>query len=234
MAHLEQQEFLKNCLGEIVILKNKEILEVLEVGSYKVNAKNSFRHLIPNSKYIGIDLIKGPEVDIVMNGCEIEKLNKKFDIIISGECFEHASNWKEIFSSMVQNIKDDGFVVLTMASKGRIEHGTSRSNPLESPGTNDEYYKNLTKNDFLKNFEIKNIFEEYFFFYNIHSFDLYFFGAKKKTKNNLSNNLKKKTFQSNLKFLKILTIKRYIMSSLLPEKIYQDLHFFNKNRKKKN
>ena len=50
--------------------------------------------------YIGIDLEEGPNVDLVLNGTDIHKLNKEFDIIISCECFEHAKDWKIIFEKM--------------------------------------------------------------------------------------------------------------------------------------
>ena len=72
--------------------------DVLDVGSYNVNSLVNYRKLIGNCNYLGIDLIEGPGVDLVLKGENINKLNKKFDIIISAECFEHAENWKYIFS----------------------------------------------------------------------------------------------------------------------------------------
>ena len=133
---------------------------------------------------------------------------------------------------------------MTCASKGRAEHGTKRSDFYDtvihkydvnsSPGTNDEYYKNLTKKDFYRNFNISEIFENYFFFYNIHSFDLYFVGQKKNiTKSDLIYNLQKKVKEDNSYRPAYRSIKRFILHTLLSEKTCNNLHFKNLKRKLK-
>ena len=180
MSHTEQTKFITDCL---TLVKNDfNNPDVLEVGSYNVNSIVNYREFIGNCNYLGIDLIKGPGVDLVLGGENINKLNKKFDIIISGECFEHAENWKRIFKQMINNIREHGYIILTIASKGRLEHGTKRTINSDSPGTTGDYYKNITKRDFFKNFNIDILFEDYFFFYNIHSYDLYIILRKRKKK----------------------------------------------------
>ena len=232
MPHLEQQNFIYNCLENILLEEKKTKLNILEIGSYDRWSTHTLKDYLKNHNHIGIDLIKGPGVDEVMDGEDIHKLNYKLDIIISGECFEHAKNWKKIFSAMIENTTDQGYIILTMASTGRIEHGTLRSGANDSPGTNDDYYLNLKKKDFLNNFEIEKIFNEHFFFYNIHSHDLYFFGSKKIGLNSIYKKIKNRTIIENDKVLKFKNIKRYIMASLLPDKMYQSFHFINKKRKK--
>ena len=172
MSHPKQLQFLKNLSVFLFKEKKPSDLNILEIGSYEVNG--SIRNFFEKSKYLGIDLVNGPGVDLVMSGENITELNKRFDVIISSECFEHAIGWKNIFKAMIECVKDDGYVIMTCASKGRIEHGTKRSDFYDtvvhkydvksSPGTNDEYYKNLTERDFYKNFDISKIFENYFFF----------------------------------------------------------------------
>ncbi|MDB3888257.1 class I SAM-dependent methyltransferase [Candidatus Pelagibacter sp.] len=233
MSHPEQQQFIKVCLEKILELKNKSHLNVLEVGSYKLNNTNNLiNDLLKNHKYLGTDVVKGPGVDLVINGEDIDDLNQKFDIIISGECFEHASNWKKIFASMIRNIADDGFIILTIASKGRIEHGTFRTGAHNSPGTFDNYYLNLNIKDFKKNFDISEIFKDYFFYYNIHSNDLYFLGTKKKLENLLIDEIKDLTHKSNSKLPNFKSLKRFLFASILPDKLFHNLHFINKKRKK--
>ena len=133
---------------------------------------------------------------------------------------------------------------MTCASKGRTEHGTKRSDFFYSmvhkyevngsPGTNDEYYKNLSKKDFFKNFNINGIFENYFFFYNIHSFDLYFIGQKRRSKEgSLIETLENKIKEINKDYPSFQSIKRFLLHSLLSEKICNDLHFKNLTRKLK-
>ena len=236
MAHKEQLDFFNN-LGEIIV-SNKKLSEIniLEIGSYDVNG--SVRDIFKESNYLGIDLINGPGVDLVMNGEDIKKLNKKFDIIISSECFEHAVNWKKIFLAMIDCVKDNGYIIMTCASTGRIEHGTKRSDFFfkmeSSPGTKDNYYKNLNKKDFFQNFDISKIFERYFFFYNIHSFDLYFVGQKKTDSNsNDIDKLEKKVILDNSFKPSIKSNKRFLLHSILPQKFCNDLHFKNLERKLK-
>ena len=242
MAHQQQLDFIKNFSDLIYEEKKGTIFDILEIGSYEVNG--SLRKYFLNSNYLGIDLIEGPGVDKVLDGSKIQSLNKKFDIIISSECFEHAHNWKEIFNAMINCIKDEGYVLMTCASKGRAEHGTNRSDFFDSaihkyevnssPGTNDEYYKNLSKKDFFKNFKINDIFENYFFFYNIHSFDLYFIGQKRGTNEDfLIKTLENKIKEINKAYPSFQSIKRFLIHSILPEKVCNDLHFKNLARKLK-
>ena len=236
MAHKEQLSFLTE-LSKIISSKKKlSKINILEIGSYEVNG--SIRNIFKGTNYLGIDLSNGPGVDLVMNGENIRKLNKKFDIIISSECFEHAVNWKEIFFAMIDCVEDNGYIIMTCASTGRIEHGTIRSDLFSgtksSPGTNDNYYKNLNKKDFFRNFDISKVFEKYFFFYNIHSFDLYFAGQKKSVLNDeIIDELKKKVIQNNNFKPSFKSIKRYILHSLLPQKFCNNLHFKNLERKLK-
>ena len=230
MSHPEQTKFITDCLSIIKNDFNKP--DVLEVGSFNVNQLVNYRKFIGNCDYLGIDLIKGPGVDLVLKGENINKLNKKFDIIISAECFEHAENWKDIFRQMIENIKENGYIVLTIASKGRLEHGTSRTINSDSPGTGD-YYKNLTRRDFFKNFKIDILFEDSFFFYNIHSCDLYIILRKKRKNNNIE--LIKKLY-SNLyrNFPRFNNLKRFIICSIIEDKNFQKVQVSNKKIKEKN
>ena len=78
-------------------------------------------------------------------------------------------------------LKEGGVVLITCASTGRIEHGTDRSSPESSPGTQSvswSYYKNLTARDFKKEFNFEQMFTKFSFFYNSSSKDLYFIGRK--------------------------------------------------------
>ena len=232
MSHIDQINFIREFRNYYLDENFSKDIHILEVGSLDVNG--NMRDLFKFSKnYMGIDLIKGPNVDLVMDGAQIDSLKDKFDIVISCECFEHAKNWKTIFEKMCKVTKDDSFVVVSVASTGRIEHGTERSGNWQSPGNKDDYYQNLTKKDFENNFNLKDIFSNFFFYYNINSFDLYFVGIKGyKNKENSLNFLHKK-----LKILykrkKIRKILIYIYSLLINEKLRQNIFFFKYKLKKK-
>ena len=83
---------------------------------------------------------------------------------------------------MVALTKPGGIIAFTCASTGRPEHGTVRSDPSLSPGTQSRqinYYGNLTELDFIQSFNLQDYFYDYLFFYNPTSWDLYFMGVKK-------------------------------------------------------
>jgi hypothetical protein len=70
-------------------------------------------------------------------------------------------------------------VLFTCASKGRPEHGTTRSQPRLSPGTQSiqlDYYMNLEEVDFKEILDFDLTFQKYLFYYNSVAFDLYFVG----------------------------------------------------------
>ena len=231
MSHFEQKKFVEFSLDELKKKNNFNNLSVLDVGSYDVGG--SIRDFFKKNNYIGVDLIKGPNVDIVLSGTELYKLKKNFDIVISCECFEHAKDWMEIFLSMYNVCEADGYVLFTCASRGRIEHGTLRTINSDSPGTTGTYYKNIFKSEFIKSFDLKNMFQSFKVIYNFKSSDLYFIGKKgKEDKNiNFTNILKKvKNLKNNNRKIKIF---RIIFSYLLNDKNYQNFTFFRRSIKKK-
>ena len=72
-------------------LQTTKKLEVLDVGSYDVNGcyKELFK---PNEfNYVGLDMEKGPNVDLVpFSPYEWVELKKdSFDVVISGQAMEH-------------------------------------------------------------------------------------------------------------------------------------------------
>jgi SAM-dependent methyltransferase len=152
---------------------------LLEVGSYDVNG--TVRQIFAGTgDYVGVDLTEGPGVDRVCFGHEVDDADGSFDLTISGECFEHDENWPKTFANMVRLTRPGGLVVFTCASRGRPEHGTTRSDVSLSPGTQavgSDYYRNLTEADFSDN-PLDEWFSDYRFFYLPTSFDLYFAGVR--------------------------------------------------------
>jgi len=108
-------------------------VSVLEIGSFDING--SVRKYFNQPKeFVGVDLTPGKGVDIVGQGQEIS-LGRKFDVVLSTECFEHNPFYKETFANMVRHSRPGGLIIFTCASTGRPEHGTSRAEPSSSPGT---------------------------------------------------------------------------------------------------
>lgn len=146
---------------------------VLEIGSYDVNG--TVRAIFASDDYVGVDLISGPTVDKVISGHEIN-FNRKFDFVISFECFEHNPHWELTLKKMIESVNHNGYIFITCASKGRIEHGTARTNPSHSPGTSSigwNYYKNLEEKDFTKLLKDNSKVSDYLIYTQKNTYDLY-------------------------------------------------------------
>jgi len=177
MAHKEQQDFCLYVRDKFP----KRFYEstVLDVGSLDINGNN--RYLFLESKYTGIDIGEGKNVDIVSKGHEYNP-GIQYDIVISTECFEHDMHYEETIKNCIKLTKDNGLFMFSCASTGRHEHGTARTTPQDSPFSHlvfNEYYKNLTEDDIRKILDIENTFSEFEFIYMPTTCDLYFYGIKK-------------------------------------------------------
>lgn len=190
MSHENQREFVNLIATHIpeYFVGRK----VLEVGSLNING--SVRDYFRNCEYIGLDVAPGKNVDVVCEGQKYDAPDNSFDMVISCEVMEHNPHWIETFRNMVRVCKPGGLIVLTCATIGRPEHGTTRTTPKDSPltvGMGWDYYKNLTRQDFEKNINLRDLFSTYQFQTNWDSFDLLFFGIKKTSPDEAPPNLDK-------------------------------------------
>jgi SAM-dependent methyltransferase len=122
---------------------------VLEVGSYDVNGEA--RRMFDDCDYIGLDVGPGPGVDVVVPGQSYDAPDECFDVVLSCECMEHNPQWAATSMNMMRVLKPGGLFLLTCASPGRKEHGTTRTTPGSSPptvGLGQEHYENLYGADF--------------------------------------------------------------------------------------
>lgn len=177
MAHFQQLQFVQILARHLA--PDWTGLRVLEIGSADVNG--SIRPFFAGSLYTGVDLSPGPGVDLVGSGEDVALADQHVDLAISCECFEHNPRWRETFTNMHRMTKAGGVVVITCASRGRLEHGTTRTRPEESPGSQSvgwDYYRNLNRQDFERQLDIPAMFEAHVFFHNDVSHDLYFVGRK--------------------------------------------------------
>jgi len=171
MSHHDQMSFVQGVQGFFPdAFTNKK---VLEIGSLNING--SVRQFFTNCEYLGVDLGEGKDVDMICKGHELPFPNLFFDTVISCECLEHDEHWKKTFLKMCELCKD--LVVMTCATTGRPEHGTTATNADVAPFTNN-YYKNLSIHDFVNNFDFHNIFKHFGFAVNADSHDIYFWGKK--------------------------------------------------------
>ena len=177
MAHIQQSQFFSCIHKEYPSFFSGG--RVAEVGSLNING--SIRDLFKSEEYVGYDVFDGYGVDKVEQGQLISSPTGYCDVVVSSECFEHNPFWVETFSNMLRITRPGGLIVLSCATTGRQEHGTTRSNINDSPLTNKigwSYYKNLDANDFLNTFNMQGWFDGFHFMMCPQTFDLYFYGVR--------------------------------------------------------
>jgi len=170
MAHVQQVEFctkVKNLFPDFFVNKN-----VLDCGSQDINGNN--RYLFENCQYLGIDLGKGPNVDVVCPMSEF-KSEEGYHTIISTEAFEHDKDFESSIRNVVDLLMPGGLFLMTCAGHGRPEHGTRNASGVDSPFTLD-FYQNRYPEDFHNAIDLYDIFNRFSFEYNSESYDLYFWG----------------------------------------------------------
>lgn len=183
MAHPQQQAFAR-ALARFVGAKRRVGLPLrfLEVGSYDVNGSVRHHFNRPGDSYIGVDLVPGPGVDLIGNGADSRFPDEHFDVVLSFEVLEHDPRWERTLINMARMLKPGGILAFSRATLGRLEHGTARTNPNHSPGTQlteGNYYKNLTLSDVAGVAGFLDTFEERVIHIEKSSRDLMFVGLKK-------------------------------------------------------
>ena len=178
MSHAQQLGFFA-----AVVAVNPRLVgggRVLEIGSYDVNG--SMRALFaPAAVFHGVDLVEGPGVDRVIRGAEIGDPDGAWDIVLSGECFEHDDDWSSTLATMVRLARSGGLVAFTCASRGRVEHGTRRTTAGESPGTQavgQDHYRNVREHE-VRALPLDEWFSDYSIHYAPLAADLYFAGVRR-------------------------------------------------------
>lgn len=181
MAHERQQDFCKKV--KYFFPEYFKNVNVCDIGSLDLNGNNHY--LFEDYSYIGVDIGKGKNVNVVSRGHEYRPVDgSKYDIVLSTECFEHDMFWKDTIMNVIDNLlRDGGLFLFSCATTGRPEHGTARVQPFDSPFTVQEdewagYYMNLTELDVRSQIDLDKYFKAYHFYTDEESCDLYFWGLK--------------------------------------------------------
>ncbi len=100
-------------------LDASEKVRIFDLGSYDVNG--SYRPLFdcPEWEYRGIDLEKGPNVDIVLKSpYQMAVPSGCADLVISGQAFEHVKYFWLTWMELVRILKPGGLIFLIAPSRG--------------------------------------------------------------------------------------------------------------------
>lgn len=126
----------KNSYSKMLWFKNNYLnvennLEILDVGSLDNSGNYNYSEIFDEKKwnYTGLDIEEGNNVDIVVtdiyNWFEIE--DNTFDVVVSGQFFEHLEYFWLTMSQIERVLKPDGHVCIIAPSSGP-KHGGDMPN----------------------------------------------------------------------------------------------------------
>jgi SAM-dependent methyltransferase len=97
----------------------KKMLHVLDVGSCDVNG--CYKPIFEFQDYVGIDIAPGPNVDKVVDAYKWDIDSEYFDVVISGQAFEHIEYFWLTWAEMVRVTKPGGLIFLIAPGSGGQE-----------------------------------------------------------------------------------------------------------------
>jgi hypothetical protein len=122
--HLSSLENMTKCYERYLddpFLDGGEHVKVLDIGGADVNGSYRAVFVDPRIRYVTADLAPGAGVDIVLHDpYRVPARDGEFDVVISGQMFEHCEFFWLAFQEMVRVVKDDGLIFLIAPSSGPI------------------------------------------------------------------------------------------------------------------
>ena len=134
-----KMEYFKN-----TYLNPEKELKILDIGSFDKNGNYNYGLIMNEEKwtYNGLDLSEGKNVDIVVkdpyNWTEIE--DETYDVVISGQAFEHIEYFWLTIEQINRVLKSDGLVCIIAPSSGPVH-----KNPYDCYRFNENGMKSLAK-----------------------------------------------------------------------------------------
>jgi hypothetical protein len=113
---------------------------VLEVGARNING--SVRTLFDAARYVGIDVMPGPGVDVVASGAEYVP-DASPDVIVCCEVLEHTAAASAIVAHALSLLPAGGVLLLTAAGPERAPHSAIDGGALRG----NEHYRNIRVED---------------------------------------------------------------------------------------
>lgn len=116
----QTRSFVKTFLNQ----KKTSFSKVLDVGSRSVDAQPTIRDLFKDVEYIGLDAIRGINVDIVLNAHDIKtKFSENtFDLVMCFDTLEHDDKFWITVENMKWVLKKGGWLLLGVPGRNMGEH----------------------------------------------------------------------------------------------------------------
>jgi hypothetical protein len=122
--HHTSYQAIQKCVRSYVTdeFLSRGIATVLDLGSYAVSENGTYKPIFSDPSkyhYIGIDMVAGPNVDLVLTDPYRIPLHDGFaDIVVSGQMFEHCEFFWLTFKEMVRMMHPEGYIFLVAPSAG--------------------------------------------------------------------------------------------------------------------
>lgn len=126
-AFLNAEKFYNHYCKENITSK-----KIIDIGSWD-GGNGCLKNIFKDGQYIGFDIQKGPNVDVVGNAHNIPFENDYFDIVVSSSCFEHDPMFWISFLEMCRILKPYGYMYICAPSSGPYH-------PDKCPGDSWRFY----------------------------------------------------------------------------------------------
>lgn len=134
--HAEAMAFVRDVVSRPDVKAMARRGWVLEFGSLNING--SVRDCFPRAKYLGVDRVPGPDVDVVADAACYRSMTR-YDVVVCCEVLEHTPQINGVCRSAAFNLKSRGFFIVTCAGPGRPPHSAVDGGTVRV----DEYYANV-------------------------------------------------------------------------------------------
>lgn len=106
-------------------LNKNSVLDILDIGSFDSNEKPFNYGLLFNEEnwnYSGMDIREGPNVDLVVSDIYnwIEITDESYDVVVSGQAFEHMEFFWKAILEIERILKPGGFCCIIAPSTGPV------------------------------------------------------------------------------------------------------------------
>ena len=123
--HLSSLDMLRICLKKHVLpdrhFRSELPIRIADVGSADING--SYRQIFDllECEYTGIDIEAGHGVSVVLESpYSFPISDNEYDIVFSGQTFEHAGHFWKTFSEMCRITKPEGLIIVIAPSEGAV------------------------------------------------------------------------------------------------------------------
>lgn len=123
--------------------KTNAAISVIEIGSRNING--TIRPLFPHAQWVGLDLLPGPDVDVVIDARAYIP-GTTVDLVICCEVFEHTGFWRDIINVSTSWLRPGGRLIATCAGPGRPVHSGVDGGDALHEG---EWYRNLSPSELI-------------------------------------------------------------------------------------